>query len=135
MMRLETTPMSGGFMLRVLSAIFCLVLILFALVQYNDPDFLFWFAIYALAATWCGAVAFRPQLLTTSSPLRGLFALSLIGAGVGTVFFWPAGEAWWTKQVIWDNELVREGLGMAIVLIGLVIAGLTWWRSGRNAHA
>ena len=122
-------------MLRVLSAVFCLVLILFALVQYNDPDFLFWFAIYALGATWCGVVAFRPQILTTSSPLRGLFALCLIGAGVGAVYFWPAGFAWWSKQVIWDTEVVREGLGMAIVLIGLVIAGLAWWRSGRNVHA
>jgi hypothetical protein len=118
--------------MRVISGLFCLILILFALVQYNDPDFLYWFAIYALAAAWCGMAALRPGLLTTQGPLRGLFVLCLIGAAVGTVYYWPSGEAWWTKDVIWDNELVREGLGMAIVAVGLVLAGLTWWHVERR---
>lgn len=121
--------------MRWVSALFSLLLVLFALVQYNDPDFFVWFVIYGLAAAWCGIAAFKPDLFTTSGPLRGLFALCLIGAAVGTVYFWPGGEAWWAKDVIWDNELVREGLGMAIVLLGLVIAGLSWWQSGRRVRA
>lgn len=119
--------------MRVLSGLFCLVLILFALVQYNDPDFLFWFVIYAMAAAWCGLAAINPYLLTQSGPLRAFFALCLIGAIVGTFYFWPSGFAWWRGGVIWDNELVREGLGMATVTVGLVITGLTWWLSGRTA--
>lgn len=121
--------------MRVLSGLFSVVLILFALVQYNDPDFLFWFAIYALAAALCGVAAIKPRLFTDLSALRGLFALSVIGAACGTIYFWPVGETWWSKEVIWDKELVREGLGMAIVMLGLVLAGLTWWRSGRIIHA
>jgi hypothetical protein len=128
-------PCLGGCGMRVINALFSLVLILFALVQYNDPDFLFWFSIYALAAAWCAMAAFKPGLLATSGPLRGLFIVCLLAAGCGTGYFWPIGEAWWAKDVIWDNELVREGLGMAIVMIGLLLAALAWWRSGRSLHA
>lgn len=121
--------------MRVLSGLFSMLLIVFALVQYNDPDFIFWFVIYGLAAVLCGLAAFKPQLFTDVGALRGLLALSLIGAASGTVYYWPSDEAWWTKEVIWDNEMVREGLGMAIVMLGLVLAGLAWWRSGRALQA
>lgn len=121
--------------MRVLSGLFCLVLALFALVQYNDPDFLYWFVIYGLAAIWCALAALKPSLLTENNALRGFFALCVIGAVVGTFYYWPSGEDWWAKDVIWDNELVREGLGMAIVTIGLLLAGLTWWQSGRDLEA
>ncbi len=120
--------------MRAVNGLFCLVLIGFAFVQYNDPDVLFWFLVYAIAAAWCGIAAVKPGLLTTSGPLRGLFALSMIGALVGTFYFWPSGTAWWTKDVIWANELVREGLGMTIATLAMMLAGLTWWRSGRTAR-
>lgn len=113
--------------MRVVNGLFCLVLILFAVVQYNDPDFLYWFAIYALAAVWCGLAAFMPEVLTTHGTLRASFLLCLLAALVGTVYLWPTGTDWWTKEVIWDNELVREGLGMGIVTIGLLSVGVTWW--------
>jgi len=114
--------------MRIISGVFSLVLILFALVQYNDPDFLAWFIIYTLAAAWCGLAAFSPGLMTHHSALRAFFALCMIGAVVGTFYFWPSGTEWWSKDVIWDNELVREGLGMAVVTVGLIFAGLAWWR-------
>ncbi len=119
--------------MRAVNGIFSLVLILFALVQYNDPDFLYWFVIYAIAAAWCALAAFSPGLMTRHGPLRAFFALCLIGAAVGTVYYWPSGTAWWTKEVIWDNELVREGLGMVIVMAGLIAAGLAWWRQPLNS--
>lgn len=118
--------------MRVIAGLFCIILITFALVQYNDPDFLFWFIIYALAAIWCALAAIRPGALTHYGALRAFFALCLIGAVIGTVYYWPSNAAWWTKEVIWDNELVREGLGMAIVTLGLVVAGLTWWFQERR---
>lgn len=113
--------------MRAVNALFAAILLLFAVVQYNDPDFLYWFAIYALAALWCALAAFLPETLTTHGTLRAGFFVCLIAALAGTVYYWPAGTAWWTKEVIWDDELVREGLGMAIVTIGLVSVGITWW--------
>ena len=113
--------------MRVINGVFCLILLLFALVQYNDPDFLFWFIIYGLAAIWCGLAAFMPEVLATHGILRASFLLCLMGALIGTVYYWPADSAWWTKEVIWDNELVREGLGMAFVTTGLLSVGVTWW--------
>ncbi len=114
--------------MRAINGLFCLILILFALVQYNDPDFLFWFIIYALAAAWCGLATFMPEILTTHGTLRAAFLLCLVGALAGTVYFWPSGADWWVKEVIWDNELVREGLGMAVVTAGLLSVGVTCWR-------
>ncbi|MGI9510328.1 MAG: transmembrane 220 family protein [Geminicoccaceae bacterium] len=113
--------------MRVINGLFCLVLILFALVQYNDPDFLFWFVIYTLAAVWCGLAAFMPEVLSTHGTLRALFFICLIGALAGTAYFWPTGTDWWTKEVIWDNEPVREGLGMAVTTVGLLSVAVTWW--------
>ena len=121
--------------MRIVNGLFCVVLLLFAVVQYNDPDFLFWFLVYAMGSVWCGLAALRPGLMTRHGALRGFFALCLIGAVVGTVYFWPSGTAWWTKEVIWDNELVREGLGMAIVAAGMISVGLTWWRWAPHAEA
>jgi len=114
--------------MRAVNGLFCLIFLLFALVQYNDPDSFFWFVIYGLAAVWCGLAAFLPEVLTTHGTLRASFLLCLIGALFGTVYYWPTGMDWWTKEVIWDNELVREGLGMAVVTVGLLSVGVTWWR-------
>lgn len=119
--------------MRIITGLFCIILITFALVQYNDPDFLFWFIIYTLAAAWSGLATFKPGLMTQYSGVRSFFLLCLIGAVVGTFYFWPSGTAWWTKEVIWDNELVREGLGMAIVTLGLLLTGLAWWLHGKRA--
>lgn len=121
--------------MRAINGLFCLVLILFAVVQYNDPDFFFWFLIYALGATWCGLAAFMPEVLTTHGILRASFLVSLIGAVAGTAYFWPSNSAWWSGQVIWDNELVREGLGMAVVTLGLLSVAATWWYWEATAEA
>lgn len=51
--------------MRAINGLFCLILILFAVVQHNDPDFLFWFIVYALAAIWCGLAALMPEVLST----------------------------------------------------------------------
>ncbi|MEM7045285.1 MAG: transmembrane 220 family protein [Pseudomonadota bacterium] len=113
--------------MRAVNALFCLVLLLFAVVQYNDPDFLFWSILYALAALWCGLAAAMPEVLTTHGILRASFLVCLIGALVGTVYYWPTGKAWWMKDVIWNDEAVREGLGMVIITAGLLSVSITWW--------
>ena len=117
--------------MRALSGAFCLILILFAAVQYNDPDFLYWSVIYGVAAFWCGVAAIKPDLLAGNNTLKALFGLCLLIALIGTVYYWPSATAWWTKEVIWENELVREGLGMAIATLGMALAGHVWWPAKR----
>jgi hypothetical protein len=116
-------------MMRYLQGLLAVILILFALVQFNDPEVLYWFAIYLIAAIWCVVAAVRPVLLAAGGRMPGTFLLCLAAAAFGTFYYWPSGTAWWTKEVIWDNELVREGLGMAIVFIALLLVAFSWWRA------
>ena len=119
--------------MRTLSGISCLILILFAVVQHNDPDFLFWSIIYGIAAIWCGVAAIKPRVLAGNGILKIFFGVCLLIALIGTIYYWPSGASWWSKEVVWDNEPVREGLGMAIATLAMVLAGLTWWPLRRGA--
>lgn len=114
--------------MRILSAIFCILLVLFTLVQYNDPDALFWGLIYGVAALWCGLAAFRPAVL--ARPLwRGLYAATLALSVVGVAWFWPTTPGFWRQEVWWETETAREGMGMMIVLIALITV---WFASRRG---
>lgn len=113
-----------------LNGALCVILALFAIAQYNDPDFLLWFAIYGIAAAWCGLAALRPARLADSQPaLIGLGACLVLAAG-GSIYMWPTQIATW-----WDNEVVREGMGLIIVTVSLAIAALTVWRRRRTSIA
>ena len=113
--------------MKYLNGVLCVVLALFAIAQYNDPDFLVWFLIYGIAAVWCGLAAFRPARLAHSRPaLIGLGACLVLAAG-GSIYLWPTEIATW-----WDNEAVREGIGLIIVTVSLAIAAITAWRRRRS---
>lgn len=107
--------------MRIVSAVFCVVLLLFAVVQYNDPDALFWGAIYGAAAVWCGLAAFRARVFE-SGAARGLLAASVALAVFGMIWFWPRTEGFWHMEVWWETETAREGMGMMVVLLGLAAA-------------
>jgi hypothetical protein len=110
--------------MRVLCGVLAALLILFAAVQWNDPDALFWASIYAAGAVWCALAAFRPALLRTA-PARGLMAVSAALALWGTVAFWPDAERWWAIDVWWpeqSGEGAREGMGMMILAAAVVAA-------------
>ena len=65
--------------MRYLNGFFCILLILFAAVQYNDPDFALWFSIYAMAAAWAGVAAFRRVMGSSPS-----WHLALVRTGAPT---------------------------------------------------
>ncbi len=106
--------------MRVIYGVLGAVLLLFALVQYDDPDFIFWGPIYAIPALWAGIAALSPRAFR-GTPVTVLFSLSLIGALAGVYHFWPQGDGWWRQEVWWENEEVREGMGMMIVAGALLI--------------
>jgi hypothetical protein len=112
--------------MRYPNGFFLVLFILFAGVQYNDPDALLWITIYAIPAAWAGVAAFRPGWLRQTLPTAGL-GTSLLVSIAGTFYMWPTEAGWWRKDLWWDVELVREGMGLMIVTIGLAVVALTWW--------
>jgi Transmembrane family 220, helix len=113
--------------MRAVNGLFCVVLGLFAIVQYNDPDALLWFLIYAIPAAWAGVVAFRPDLLPTNGAAIMAFLACLAAAVAGSIYMWPSLPENWIHV-----EEEREGLGLIIATAGLLVAGWTWWRRNRS---
>lgn len=107
--------------MRIANGIFAALLLLFAAVQFNDPDFLFWGTLYAAGAVICGLAALRPRVLA-GLPLRLAYFSGLAGVAVGLVVFWPDTPQWWMEDVWWNTETAREGMGMMVLALGMVLA-------------
>ena len=106
--------------MRLVNGLLCLVMVLFAAVQYNDPDLAFWIPVYAVAALWAGLAAYRPALLCGLWPSLGLAACLALAVGL-TVGFWPGDAHWWRQEVWWQSETAREGMGLMIVTATLLV--------------
>lgn len=106
----------------------CLML-LFAGVQYNDPDGVMWMAIYAVPAVWCALASFAPALFRHAFVKWALWG-SLLASLAGVVRFWPLTPRFWTSEVWYNVETAREGMGLMIAA-GVLIAVLT--RYGRKS--
>lgn len=114
--------------MRIVSAVFCVLMILFAGVQYNDPDALYWIFIYGSASLWCGLAAFRPA--TLCNPVwRGLLVATIVVMLAGVAWHWPRTPGFWHQDVWWVTETAREGMGLMIALLGVIIAWITARRS------
>jgi Transmembrane family 220, helix len=120
----------GDQAMRALNGCSCVMLAGFALVQYNDPDAILWFLIYATPAAWAGLAAFRPQRLAPSPRLVGAYAACLAAALTGSLWCWPALPPDWITI-----ETEREGLGIIIATLALALVGLSWWRRARHWQA
>lgn len=99
-------------------------MLLFIGVQYNDPDGPMWMVIYAIPAIWAAIAAFRHDLLRRPVP-KTLLLLSIAAAALGTIYFWPKSARWWSMEVWYETETAREGMGMMIITIVLLVAWLT----------
>ena len=102
----------------------CAVMVLFAAVQYNDPDAALWIVIYLIPALWAALAAFRPRALGDTRVFAALCA-SVLAAVAGTAYYWPDSPEWWRRDVWWEVETAREGMGMMVVTAGLLIALVT----------
>ena len=115
--------------MRWINGFLCVLMALFAVAQYNDSDGVLWFLIYAIPAAWAGIAAFRPGALASSRVAPAAYGLCLALAIAGLIYLWPSEIATW-----WENEVVREGLGLGIVTAVLLIVGLSVLRERRKAH-
>ncbi len=75
------------------------------------------------------SLAFRPQLLPANRPAIAIYLLCLVAAVAGTIDWWPSLPTGWI-----DLEEEREGLGLIIATLSLIVAGWTWWRRERSGH-
>jgi hypothetical protein len=114
------------------------IFILFAAVQYNDPDPWMWIALYLYGATLC-YLAFRR---------RSYHTLNFLGIGIYTVyafylFFSNAGVLSWINDHQAENiaqsmqatkpwiEKTREFFGLLILLLILTV-NMVWLRKERS---
>ena len=105
--------------MRYLNGFLCVILALFTIVQYNDPDAILWIVIYGLPAIWAGFAAYSPDAFEHNQLLVGVFGLNLLAIAAGAIYMWPSEVSTW-----WNNEEVREGLGLIITTIALLIVGV-----------
>jgi hypothetical protein len=98
----------------ILMAVLCVCLVLFAAVQYNDPDPQLWATMYSVGAIWTGLAAFAPRLLWSRAATL-LLLRSVVLALCAVIYFWPQSQHWWQQKVWWRAEGAREGMGTMIL--------------------
>lgn len=108
--------------MRVVNVILGLLMVAFAGVQYNDPDMPQWVLLYIVPALWMYAVTFRLQSVLRSADLMRLMWAS-VAFYIGTViYYWPAVPNFWLKEVWMVEETAREGMGLMIALVVMLVA-------------
>lgn len=110
--------------MRTFQLVLAAVLLFFAVLQYNDPDGLYWFAVYAVAAGWCLLAVRRPELVSGSTAVRAALAVSVVAFVAGFAHLAPTIDANWIHV-----EEAREALGYLIC----AVATLSAWLAARRA--
>lgn len=94
---------------QILSTLMGIVFIVFAAMQYNDPDAAIWIAIYLVAAIFSFLVSFNRIN-------QAILLVAFVAYAVGAVFFWPAK---WEGIAIGGGDIknieeAREFLGLIL---------------------
>ena len=116
--------------MRIFDAALGVVLIIFAALQYNDPDAPLWIAIYALAAVWALLGAGWPMALY-ANPLA-------LWSSSASVLLFLAGFIWLAPAIGRDwihVEEAREALGLLICAAATLLALWTAYRLGGGVPA
>ena len=95
------------------------LMLLFAGVQYNDPDGLFWAIIYLIPAVFAAIAAFQPAALGGGIGRAALLG-AIVAAVAAMVYYWPVTDQFWRVDIWWNTETAREGMGLMIVVAGAV---------------
>jgi heme/copper-type cytochrome/quinol oxidase subunit 2 len=64
-----------------------------------------------------------------------VLGICIVLAAAQTLQAWPQDAGWWQQEVWWQSELAREGMGMMIVTVVLLVVALTLWRVRRGGAA
>jgi len=107
--------------MRAVNTILGLLMIAFAAVQMNDPDSYIWIVYYLIGAAWALIAAFKSELIR--SPVgKGLLWLSILVALGGVIYYFPQMDRFWEREVWWNEETAREGMGVMILLVVMLVA-------------
>lgn len=127
--------------MRVFNWTFIVLFVLFAALQYNDPDPYIWIPIYLYAAFLC----YR-ALQNKFEPLLYLIGLIVYGGYAAYLFFDKTGVLDWAEEHHSENivqtmkatkpwiEETREFGGLAIILIVMAV-NYFWFRTRKKEQA
>ena len=103
--------------MRIVHVVLCAVLVFFAALQYNDPDWYYWGLVYLIAAAWSFAAARGPERLGSRRFVRigGVICVVLFSAGFVSLAR-NIGPGWI------HNEEAREAFGYLICAVATAIA-------------
>jgi len=119
--------------MRYVNIVLALLMALFAFVQLNDPDATVWIFIYLVPGILAAIAAFRLNVLTTSGGTAVLAALAL-ASFAGVAYYWPTTPGFWRQEVWWETETAREGMGIMIVAIVMIVVFYTAWSARRRVN-
>jgi hypothetical protein len=111
--------------MRIFAILMAVVFVVFAVLQYNDPDPYLWIPIYLYAAL-LSVLYYRGRVSRT---------LLLVSAALflaGAIYMWPAvweGVELQNGMKTANIEFGRESLGLGLIFVTLVIYALTLRRS------
>jgi uncharacterized membrane protein HdeD (DUF308 family) len=106
---------------RIVNTILGVLMIAFAAVQLNDPDSAIWIVYYLIGAAWALLAAFKNAWIR--SPLgKGLLWLCILVALGGVIYYFPQMDRFWERDVWWNEETAREGMGVMILLFVMLVA-------------
>lgn len=114
--------------MKVFNIVFCLLFVLFAALQYNDPDPYTWMVIYLYAAVLCGLAArqrFYPRLYLAGLVVFAVYALYKIFATNGLIDWITEHNAENIAETMkaekpWIEES-REFFGLLILIVVLLL--------------
>lgn len=118
--------------MRYIFAVLAVLMLMFAVVQYNDPDGALWMVLYGVPAIWAGVAWWRPHLLAGTTPIV-LLAASVVVALALVVVLWPPADQWWRTEVWWHDEASREGMGL--MLAAAVVLAVLWRSLGLRLNS
>lgn len=103
--------------MRVLHWVVCFILVVFAVAQYNDPDWYYWGPVYLIAAYWSYLAARTPERLVTWPPARYGAPISFVLFLLGFAWLAPTIDSNWIHV-----EEARESFGYIICALATALA-------------
>lgn len=110
--------------MRTLNILLGLMMLGFIGVQYNDDDGLLWACYYAVPAVLAFTVAFKSGFARSGLGSRLLWASVAVWFGL-MVYYWPDMPNFWQPVVFHAHETAREGMGMMIAWVVVLVAALS----------